>query len=368
MSSLLVDVSAVEEVRPHPNADKVELVRAKNWWCVSQIGSFRVGDKCVYFPPDSVISEELADKFGIAKYLAPLSKNPDGSRPPGLRVRAQRFRGERSFGFITKPEDPDWEIGTSVVGHYNVTKYEPPVHAIDGDAAPAIAAFHHYTEIEHLSNFPGVLIDGEEIVVDEKLHGSNVRIGKILGANAATGEAEYQYMCGSHAIRRKEFDTKGNRSKYWLGLTPIVKSLLDYLCQRQKNVVLFGELVGAGIQDMTYGLSDQTVRFFDIAVDGKYLDYDEKERLFLQFGIETVPFLYRGPFSIEKIQELTDGPTEFCDPEKLDSWNGKFKGREGVVIRIMKERYSDKLPNFGRVIFKSVSVDYLARKGGTEFH
>lgn len=34
----------------------------------------------------------------------------------------------------------------------------------------------------------------------------------------------------------------------------------------------------------------------------------------------------------------------------------------------VKERYSDKLPNFGRVIMKSISVDYLERKGGTDGH
>lgn len=364
MSSLIVDVCVVEEIRPHPNADKVELVRAKNWWCVSQIGYFRVGDKCVYFPPDSVISEELANRFEIAKYLAPLAKNPDGTRPPGLRIRAQRFRGERSFGFINKPDDPDWEVGMSLVEHYGVTKYEPPIRATDGDSASPVAAFHGYTEIEHLGNFPGVLVDGEEVVVDEKIHGSNCRAGKILAANEETGEAEFQYMCGSHGQRRKEIDANERRSKYWQGLTPQIKALLDRLCDDTYNVVVFGELYGSGIQDMQYGMAGQGFRAFDISVNGKYLDYDEKERLFQEFGVEAVPFLYRGPFNMEKIQELTDGPTVVCDPEKA----GKFKGREGVVIRPVKERYSELLPNFGRVIFKSVSVDYLSRKGGTEFH
>ena len=364
MSSLIVDVCAVEEIRPHPNADKVELVRVKNWWCVSQIGYFKVGDKAVYFPPDSVISEELANRFGIAKYLSPLAKNYDGTRPPGLRIRAQRFRGERSFGFIDKPDDPAWPVGMSVLEHYGVTKYEPPLRAMDGDAAAPVAAFHGYTDIEHLGNFPGVLQAGEEVVVDEKIHGSNCRAGKILAANEETGAAEYVYMCGSHGTRRKEFDAEGRRSKYWQFLTPQVKALLDHLCDDQRNVIVFGELYGAGVQDMQYGMSGQGVRAFDISVEGKYLDYDEKDRLFKQFGVETVPVLYRGPFIVETIQELTDGPTTVCDPAKAC----KFQGREGVVIRPVKERYSEMLPNFGRVIFKSVSVDYLGRKGGTEFH
>jgi RNA ligase (TIGR02306 family) len=364
MSSLIVEVCTVDEICPHPNANQVELIRVKNWWCVSQIGQFKLAEKCVYFPPDCVISEELANKFGIAKYLSPLSKNLDGSRPPGLRIRAQRFRGERSFGFITKLDDPNWEIGQSLIDYYGVTKYEPPIRPAETDSAPSVSAFHGYTDIENLGNFPGVLVPGEEVVVDEKTHGNNLRTGKILTVNDETGEAEFQYMCGSHGQRRKEFDTKGIRSKYWQGLTPEVKALLDHVCDNKHNVIVFSELYGAGVQDMAYGRNDQDYLAFDIAVNGKYLNYDEKERLFKEFGVNTVPFLYRGPFSLEKIQELTDGPTEVCDPEKA----GKFRGREGCVTRPVKERYDQKLPNFGRVIFKSISVDYLARKGGTEFH
>lgn len=196
------------------------------------------------------------------------------------------------------------------------------------------------------------------------VHNSNCRAGKILMPNEETGEAEFQFVCGSHGQRRKEFDAEGRRSKYWQGLTPAVQALLNHLCDNTHNVIVFGELYGAGIQDMQYGMTGQAFRAFDIAVDGKYLDGDTKAGLFAQFGIEAVPHLYRGPFSLEKIQELTDGPTVVCDPEKA----GKFKGREGVVIRPIKERYSEHLPNYGRVIFKSVSVDYLSRKGGTEFH
>ncbi|MYG14266.1 MAG: RNA ligase (ATP), partial [Gammaproteobacteria bacterium] len=39
--------------------------------------------------------------------------------------------------------------------------------------------------------------------------------------------------------------------------------------------------------------------------------------------------------------------------------------REGVVVRPVAERES---PGLGRVILKSVSGDYLTRKGGTEYN
>lgn len=361
MSSLIVDVVEVAERKDHSNADRVELFRCKDWWVVSQKGQFNVGDKAVYFPPDTVISEELAERFGITKYVSQLPKNPDGTRPPGFRIRAARFRGEQSFGFITKPDDPSWPIGKSVVEHYGVTKFEPVVRDPDGDEAPPVSGFHGYTDIENIKNFPDVFVDGEEVVVTEKLHGTNCRIGYIR-----TGPQNVEFMAGSRTTRKKESNAAGKPSLYWKPLNDAIRNVLWNATDPKGdgNAIVFGEIYGAKVQDMAYGLQTQAFRAFDIAVNGVYLDYDRQKELFDTWGVDTVPVLYRGPFSKTVVAALTDGPTTLCDPEKA----GKFKGREGIVIRPVKERYSEKLPNHGRVILKSISIDYLERKGGSEFH
>ena len=51
-----------------------------------------------------------------------------------------------------------------------------------------------------------------------------------------------------------------------------------------------------------------------------------------------------------------------CSPDKA----GPFKGREGIVISPDKERFAVTQWFVGRAILKSVSADYLARKGGTD--
>ena len=43
-------------------------------------------------------------------------------------------------------------------------------------------------------------------------------------------------------------------------------------------------------------------------------------------------------------------------------------GREGCVVTPVVERYDPGLGGSGRVILKSISADYLARKGGTDDH
>jgi RNA ligase (TIGR02306 family) len=277
-----------------------------------------------------------------------------------VRIRAQRFRGEQSFGTVQPIDDPSWPVGMSLVDVYNVTKYEPPEKSISGDSDRNVDLFHHYTDIENINNFPSMLEEGEEVVVTEKLHGTNSRMGKIFWGDDGS-DPTWKYMAGSHAVRRKQYNMKGELSLYWAPFGDDVKALLDHLCGDSKNVVMFGEIFGLGVQDMHYGLPTKQWRGFDIAVEGRYLDHDEAAELFGRFNVPTVPILYRGPFSIAKVRELTDGPTTMCSPDQIA---GKFKGREGVVIKPIKERRTGNM----RTILKSISIDYLSRKGGTEFH
>jgi RNA ligase (TIGR02306 family) len=366
MSSLIVEVCAVEEIAQHPNADRIERVRVKNWWCVATKGYYKVGDKAVYVPPDSIISEELGQRWGIAKYCSPLAKDISGERPPGLRVRASRFRGVSSFGTIQDPDDKTWPVGLDVCEHYGITKYEPPVKDSDGDTAPPVAAFHAYTDIENLGNFPGIFQDGEEVVVTEKLHGTNSRVGWVYHPHLESGGFIWQRMAGSHGNRRKEFNDKGIRSMYWMPFAvsdadcPVMTLLLQVgeIEKAKSAIICFGEIFGAGVQDMQYGQKGKSFRIFDISVDGNYLDWKKlKGYVEADSALQLVPILYQGPFSMNKMNELVDGPTTVCKAEDIKE---PFKGREGIVIKPVKERFDPILG--GRTILKYVSVDYHERK------
>lgn len=298
------------------------------------------------------------------------------------------LRSEKSYGLIIPCENPEWPIGHSVAEYYGATKWEPPIQATDGDAERENVKFFKYTGIEHLQNFPGVISNGEEVVFTEKLHGKNVRIGYIREADEL-GYEQFVFMVGSHSVRRKEFskikkarkdqfgesikDENGNpiyditevKSEFWECLTPEIKNLLKSISQDKKEVIVYGEMIGAGVQDMTYNVKRE-FRAFDLMIDGNFVDFDVKKNLFEEYGVPQVPILYRGPFSQEKVNEYVDGPTTMCP---VGTIKNQFSGREGIVVVPVKER-NDKggKSGSGRVIFKCVSFDYLNRKGGTEDH
>ena len=84
------------------------------------------------------------------------------------------------------------------------------------------------------------------------------------------------------------------------------------------------------------------------------MNFEECKAFAEEIGVERVPSLYVGPFSMEKVVEYTSGKTT------LGSNLNQI--REGIVIRPLDERYEDEL---GRVMLKSVSEAYKLRKGET---
>ena len=63
MSTLKVEVTKIDAIERHPNADRLDLAVVKGWNCVVGRGSYRSGDLCVYIPIDSVLSEDLEKRL-----------------------------------------------------------------------------------------------------------------------------------------------------------------------------------------------------------------------------------------------------------------------------------------------------------------
>lgn len=341
MSSIVVNVAEVEEVLPHPNADRLALARIRGWQAVirkRQDGSpeFAPGERVVYIPPGSTLPRQMAERLGVVNYLSERT-NIEGERE--LVVKQVRLRGEPSFGLVIAPADPDWPVGFDVREHYGIGKFQPPVKFTAGDSEAQHPLFHRYTDIENLRDFPEVFAVGEEVVVSEKIHGTNSRIGMVEGA----------LLAGSHGLQRRRPEPEAMATNtYWFPATqePVMR-LLEDLAERHRVVILYGEIYGSRIQKLSYGMR-RGLGFaaFDLWVDERYLDPDEFAAECERHGVDTVPLLGRGPFSLDRIAELSRGKTTLPDQHI----------REGVVVRPVEERLD---PKIGRAILKYLSDDYL---------
>ena len=343
MSSVIVEVVKIEEVHPHPNADRLFLAQIKGWQTVMkklEDGSpqFKVGERVVYIPPDSTLPRELAEKLQVVNYL---SERTDMNGNRVLVVKRVRLRGEPSYGFIIDAEKPEWPLGMDVKDYYGIGKFEPPIKFTAGDAETPHSLFNKYTDLENLRHFPNVIQAGEEVVMSEKIHGTNSRIGYIDGV----------LLAGSRGLQRKRPGPDEEMSTYWFPSTlKPVMSLLDELKEQHKQVILFGEIYGRRIQRLAYGQrANLGYIAFDLHVDGTFLDYDDFKALCDKHKVPTVPILGRGAYSLEEVKALSRGKTKLRDKHI----------REGLVVKPAKERTD---PRIGRVVLKYISDDYLLNK------
>jgi len=195
-SSLLTEIVTIDEIKPHPNADRMDIAIIKGWQlCVAKNG-YEVGMEGVYFTIDTMVPKEVAEALDFDKYLS--FSNVD----PGYgRVRSVRLRGEPSYGvFIPKDVIKEYletitdkisiiksenildadkaialnvilAVGMNLAETLGCKKWEPPLILNSQDAERDHGLFDKYTDIENFRNYNRVILEGEDVVITEKIHG-----------------------------------------------------------------------------------------------------------------------------------------------------------------------------------------------------
>ncbi len=351
MSTTIITIEEVLSVEPHPNADRLDVIKVLGYQVITGKGNVKVGDHVFYFPQDIMIPLKHSEPLGVTQYLKHSRMAGDTIKQP-CRVSSCRLRGLPSYGFVAgancSPVPMEaYCLGQDVTDWFDGEKYEPPVRLGGGDMEPDMPNFHRYSNIENIQRCEGLISIGTQVVITEKIHGTNCRMGRVRDWKEEN--APFTFQAGSNKVRRKK-----GEGLYWSFFSDNIKKMLVSL--GEVDAVLFGEIYGPGVQDMQYGETEKKFRAFDLSIDGSYMDYDDFLTICENHGIDTVPELYVGSYSQEVVEEYTDGLSTF-------PVTGKFKGREGIVVKPIPEDL-DYLGN--RVIVKSVSVDYLSRRGAED--
>jgi len=379
-------------IEEHPNADAIELAIVGGYRSIVRKGDFKTGDLVAYIPEQAIVPDWLIEKLGLTGKLAGSKHN---------RVKAIRLRGILSQGLILKLwGEPlrmrnratgeiivEWSLvfpnadgversqyveeGEDVTDFLGIKKWEPVIPTnMTGKVINAVGKTVKY-DIENWKNHPDVIREGEPVVFTEKLHGTLCCFGlHIVDRIVAT-----KNMCAKG--QTFVLDEENASNLYVKMYYKVGKHLVDHIAQLTgSNMVhVFGEIFGRGVQDLHYGQAEAQFRVFDIALGrdethpSEFISYhnmvkllENVDKAFMAkagepLGVQTVPKLYEGPFSVEVMEEYTDGKETISG----DASNV----REGIVMRPMMERRDLEL---GRVNLKSVSGDYLTRKGNvTEF-
>jgi RNA ligase (TIGR02306 family) len=325
MSSLIVRVRKFTRL-PHPNADTlfIAIPDGTSWQCCCRIADFENEELGIYIPVDSLLPVDMVNEL----------KLPNSKEGEPFRMRTCRLRSKLSQGLLL-PNNGRFKEGDDVAEILGITKYVEP-EPDDEDLRTYPLQFTKYTNIEDIKNYPKVFVDGEEVIITEKLHGSTLRAGWVEG----------EFYCGSGKTAFKP-----DANSKWLDIAK--KYNLEEKLRNLPGVIIYGELFGAGVQKLRYDLDNSwDFRLFDAydVVNDEWYNWQELYTLAIELGVKEVPLLYSGPYSKEVVLEHTIGKSTMAGHV-----------REGCVIKCAHVPRYDVEYGLGRVILKSLNPDYLLK-------
>lgn len=346
-------------IEPHKNADTLELARIAGYLAIVEKDKYQTGDLVAYIQEGSIVPDNIIEEMNLTGRLAGTKHN---------RVKALRLRGVLSQGLVY-PARSHWKEGDDVREELGIEKYVPAVPVeLQGEAfaLPYEHTFHF--DIDDIKKHPHIFEDGEEVVFTEKLHGTFCAITAVPENEGSDDYFNRRVFVASKGCVADGYAFKTTNENFY-NKHAVEDGLIEVailLSNRFGKIVrILGELFGCGIQDLHYGFQSKgqtAFRVFAICIgdrnEPEYLSDYALDLVLEELELKRVPKLYRGPFSQEVLEKYTSGKETFSGKET--------NIREGLVVIPAIERHEDGLPG-RRVILKSVSPEYLTRKGGTEY-
>jgi len=358
----LASIQKILAVEPIEGADNIEKVKVLGWQVVVKKGEFKPGDLCVFFEIDSFLP--IREEF---EFLRKSSYRLLEDGKEGFRLKSCKLRKTLSQGLVMPLSILDGKLtfsapsglelgkmmemaidkvlsaeeGLDVTEILGITKYEIAIPVqlkgiLEGKFPTEIIP---KTDEIRIQSEPGLIeeMKGKEYYITVKVDGTSATFYK---HNDKFG------VCG----RNWEHKLESQNAYMQIAQKYDLQNKLNAL---GKNLAIQGEIAGLGIQKNPLGLKELELFVFSIYdIDNrKYLDLEEFLNTARELNLRTVPF------------EGRDLDFDYIMEELIEKAKGKYvgtqKNREGIVIRPIKETYSELLK--GRLSFKVVNDDYLLK-------
>lgn len=349
----LATVRTITDIRPIPDADKIEVAQVDGWECVvAKTDGFKIGDKVVYIEIDSIVPDRPEFEF---------------LRDRKFRVRTIKLRKQVSQGLVLPlsilPSGKTYNINDDVTEVLGIKKYDPQAE----QEAKLLESNAHKTKIWYpkflmrfkwfrnlvtkpkKGGFPSWIVKTDEERIQnktamfniEKENGTEFSVTEKIDGQSGTffleciGKKKYEFGVCSRNIRL----STPNGSSYWtIARTLEIEKCLKSLIEDHNRIVLQGEIIGTGIQGNKYKVDGYDFYAFNLIIDGKKINTEEMTNVLALYGIKSVPI-------VEKNMKLKDTVQEMVEYAKGKSVLLPSQKREGIVVRNYERNISFKVIN-----------------------
>lgn len=274
MSTHEVKVIRIEEIRPHSNADSLELTNVFGYQCVIRKGAHKVGDLMAFIEPDTLV-DITRNEF---KFL------DEGKGKQWQRITMKKLRGERSYGLLI-PAPAGSQEGDNVFEQLGVQHYEPQLGGRNGSGPSNFqtgiqASGPKFTvpayDLENFRRLPNLFHEGERVILTVKIHGTNARYvfdGETMHCGSRT---TWKMKPGTHVKNVTYTDETGAEviktilapeCAWWSALEQ--NPWIETWCLAHPNMSLYGEVYGCFQYKTPIKLSDGSQRMIGEIVNNK---------------------------------------------------------------------------------------------------
>ena len=372
----LAYITVIDEIKPIPNADKIELARVGGWQVVvSKADNYKVGDKVIYIEIDSRVPSDK-ECFAFLKDRK-------------YKVKSIKLRGQVSQGLIMPLSilpNKEYELYDDVTEILGIEKIEndfkQPLESKEMRLRgahpklyrkPWFKKMMHYawfrkiafkifipkkkksgwptwivkSDSERIQNMIWVLNDKSKFYVTEKIDGTSTSFSLYKDK----GRLKFM-VCSRNVVqttpdKQNYYSDFGLDNVYWeMALKYDIEKKMRQMFKEvgaQHHITIQGETYGEGIQKNKYNLKGRKLAIFNFYVDGKYMNPRDMRALMDKYELPLVPLVsydYVLPDTFEELMEFSTGKSQLYDTL-----------REGYVFKSYD----------GQINFKCVSNDFLLK-------
>jgi RNA ligase (TIGR02306 family) len=327
----------------HPNAERLELCKVGPFQLVVRKGQYADGDVIVVAPKDALLPAQYAGLYVNSDTGLSYLRGPESNR-----VAAVRLRGEESQGVILPPDGLDaLPFGEDLSDALGIQFYEPPIPLhLAGEThslAEISTANYRQHEVEQFGIYEGEFVPGEQVIVTEKLHGSQgVYYRNAEGVWSVTSKGLSQKRLGLLETDQNTYWQAARRTELFEQLDALFPA---------GEVQVFAEVVPVQ-KGFGYGQSGPTPFIFKLVLDGDVQPRSEWPEWLRE---RSAPVLYAGPYERSIVEHFREGQ---------ETVSGRaLHIREGVVLTPAQPRRNHE----GRDLSaKLISAAYAKKETGDE--